>query len=174
MDNLDKVSIGVLIILVASLVFAGMNYTDRTEGNIEHTSKQQRGAAGMSEIPEGEIKMLKDLIASDNIGKAEVFVRGMVEKYPFEGEPRMLMGDIMMRKQDPVAAIMFYKEAVALNPDYVDKKTPLFQGRKIKGAADEVKEIINDSTLRNSEDKNIPAAKKTMYYLLRKLAGSCG
>lgn len=170
MDNLDKISIVVLVALVVSLVFAGMNYTGRTEGSIDFAAGKQRDVSGMSEIPEGKVRMLKDLIASGNIGKAEVFLRDMVKKYPYEGEPRMLMGDIMMRRQDPVSAIIFYREAVELNPDYVDKKTPLFQGRKIKGAADEVKDIINGS----AEDKKIITAKKTMYYLLRKLAGSCG
>jgi lipopolysaccharide biosynthesis regulator YciM len=118
--------------------------------------------------------MLRGLVAGNNIKKAESLLEGMLKEYPYEGEPHMLMGDIMMRRQDPVAAIYSYKEAVDLNPDYVDKKAPLFQGRKIKVAVDEARESINASLSRSPGDRKMKTAKKTMYYLLRRLAGSCG
>ena len=98
----------------------------------------------------------------------------MLEKYPYEGGAHMLKGDIMMRKQDPVAAIYSYRTAVEFNPDYADKKAPLFQGRKIKVAVDEAESIIETALLNNSDNKDMKKAKKTMYFLLRSLAGSCG
>lgn len=86
----------------------------------------------------------------------------------------MMMGDVFMRKQDPVSAMFSYREAVDLNPDYVDKKTPLFQGRKIKNTLDEAKVIITGTLSVTPDDKEMTGARKTMYYLLRRLAGSCG
>jgi tetratricopeptide (TPR) repeat protein len=174
MDNLDKISIIILTILVAVMVVIGMDYHGDAESNINNTAGINRNSAGISEIPDSKIKMLRGLVAGNNIKKAEALLEGMLKKYPYEGEPHMLMGDIMMRKQDPVAAIYSYKEAVDLNPDYVDKKAPLFQGRKIKVAIDEAKENINTALSKSPGDRNIKADKKTMYYLLRRLAGSCG
>lgn len=174
MDNLDKISILFLIVLVASLVLLGMDYQGEAESGVKRAAAVNRNITGISEIPDSKIKMLRGLIAGNNIGKAEVLLEGMLKKYPYEGEPYMLMGDIMMRKQDPVAAIYSYKEAVDLNPDYVDKKAALFQGRKMKVAIDEAKESINAAISKNPGDRKMKTARKTMYYLLRKLAGSCG
>jgi hypothetical protein len=84
------------------------------------------------------------------------------------------MGDLMMRKQKPVAAMYSYKEGVDLNPDYVDKKTQLFQGRKIRNTVKEAKEIIETALSKHPGDKEMKEAKKSLYYLLRRLAGSCG
>jgi tetratricopeptide (TPR) repeat protein len=174
MDNLDKISITILIVLVAVMVVIGMDYHGDAESNVNNAARINRNITGISEIPDSKIKILRDLVAGNNIGKAEALLEGMLKKYPYEGEPYMLMGDIMMRKQDPVAAIYSYKEAVDLNPDYVDKKAALFQGRKIKVAVDEAKESINAAISKSPGDRKMKKAKKTMYYLLRKLAGSCG
>ncbi len=174
MDALDKISIAVLIVLVAALVVLGMDYQPKAAADVERAAKLKMNLAGISEIPVGTIKTLKNLIALDNVKKAESLINDLLEKYPYEGEPYLLRGDIMMRKQEPVASLYSYKEAVDLNPDYVDKKAPLFQGRKIKVAIEESREIIQASLAENPGNSEIKKAKKTMYYLLRKLAGSCG
>ncbi len=70
MDNLDKISIAVLIVLVAALVVLCMAYQGRAAGDIERTAALKRNMAGISEIPSGTIKVLKDLIASDNVNKS--------------------------------------------------------------------------------------------------------
>ena len=57
--------------------------------------------------------------------------------FPYEGELYMLKGDILVRRQQPVAAMYAYKEAIGLNPDFLDKKTRQFQGRKIKNTVEE-------------------------------------
>ncbi len=174
MDNLDRISIIILIILITAMGVIGMDYHGDDESNANNAAGINRNITGISEIPDSRIKMLRNLVAVNNIGKAEALLEGMLKEYPYEGEPYMLMGDIMMRKQDPVAAIYAYKEAVDLNPDYVDKKAGLFQGRKIKVAIDEAKESINAAISKSPGDRKMKTAKKTMYYLLRKLAGSCG
>ena len=174
MDNLDKISVVLLIVLASSLVVLGMDYQDEAASGIQHVSGMRGNVDGVSEIPAGTIKKLRDLLATDNVQKADPLGKDLLNKHPYEGEPYMLMGDIMMRKQELVAAINAYKEAVDLNPDYVDKKTPLFQGRKIKVAIDETKDMIHAALSENPVDKKIKKSKKTMYYLLRKLAGSCG
>jgi lipopolysaccharide biosynthesis regulator YciM len=173
MDNLDKISLIIIVILVASLMIVSLEYREAA-GNDPKYRTARGDAVVVSEISPETIRTLKNLIADSNIKKAEAMLGQLIDKYPYEGEPRMLMGDIMMRKQEPVAAIYAYREAVDLNPDYVDKKTPLFQGRKIKNTVNEAKEIIEDGLSKDPGDRDMKNAKKTMYYLLRKLAGSCG
>ena len=172
MDNLDKISVLVIAVLTAILVTIGMDY--KSEAGSNSTEQKTRGMIRVSEIPSEEIERLKVLVTNNNIKKAEITVAALLEKYPYDGEPHMVMGDIMMRRQDPVAAMYSYREAVDLDPDYVDKKTPVFQGRKIKNTIDEAKVVINSGLTDSPDDEDMKKAKKTMYYLLRKLAGSCG
>jgi hypothetical protein len=171
MDRLDKLSIVVILILITSLTFISIGYKSEA-GNNRGVNKKQ--VVFSSEIPTEKITMVKELIAVNNIKKAEAVVVEMLEKYPYEGGPYMLKGDIMMRKQDPVAAINSFRSAVELEPDYVDRKAPLFQGRKIKVAVDEAKKIIDNAFAKDQVNADMKQAKKTMYYLLRSLAGSCG
>ncbi len=174
MDNLDKISGVVMVVLVAVLVVLGMDYEGEAENSVASVAAKTAYAMGASEIPAERIKVLKDLVANNNIGKAEAGVGELLEKYPYDGAPHMLMGDIRIRKQDPVAAMYSFKDAIDLNPDYVDKKAELFQGRKIKNTVEEAKEIIEKALSESEGNKKMKEAKKTMYYLLRKLAGSCG
>jgi tetratricopeptide (TPR) repeat protein len=175
MDRLDRISIFFIVVLVASLiVIVEREYKSVSENSIIYSSVRNRNPTNVSEIPPEKIKMLKDLIATNNIKKAEALLGDLLREFPYEGEVHMLMGDIMMRKQDPVMAIYSYKEAIDLNPDYVDRKTSLFQGYKIKNAVDEAMDIINNALMKNPGNKDMKKAKKTVYYLLRRLAGSCG
>jgi hypothetical protein len=171
MDRLDRLSLVVIMILIAALTLISIEYKSEA---VDDRAFMKERAIVSSEIPPEKLDLIKNLIAADNINKAEAVVVEMLEKYPYEGGPHMLKGDIMMRKQDPVSAIHSFRAAVELEPDYVDKKTPLFQGRKIKSAVDEAKTIIDNSLAKDPVNGDMKRARKTMYYLLRSLAGSCG
>ena len=86
----------------------------------------------------------------------------------------MLMGDIYIRRQELIKAVLEYKEAVDLNPDYLDKKTPLFQGKKLKGAVKEALDEIEKKIKANNDDEAMRQNRKVIYYLQRRIAGSCG
>ncbi len=174
MDNLDKISFIAMTVLIAFLVVLSMDYKSEAENSVVSGSAKAAYAMGVSDIPAERIKMLKGLVANNNIGKAEAGVDELLKKYPYDGAPHMLMGDIRIRKQDPVAAMYSFKDAIDLNPDYVDKKSELFQGRKIKNTVDEAMGIVEQALTKNDNNKEMKEAKKTVYYLLRKLAGSCG
>jgi hypothetical protein len=86
----------------------------------------------------------------------------------------MLGGDLLMRKQDPVRAMYEYKQAVDLNPDYLDKKTPLFQGKKLKVSVSEALTEIEGRIRKSPGDESLKREKKEIYYFYRRIAGSCG
>ncbi len=174
MDNLDKISILIIAVLVTVLIVFGLDYKSEDDISAKLILTKAVYANGLNEIPVEKIRILKDLIANDNINKAEAWVGALLGEYPYDGAPHMMMGNIMLRKQDPVAAMYSYRKAVDLNPDYVDKKAELFQGRKIKNTVNEAKDIIDKALLKNNGDKDMKKAKKTVYYLMRRLAGSCG
>jgi len=174
MDRLDRFSIWAIVILLISS-FALISY-HLGEARPVRNGQQRVTAvtsAANSEV-EGKCKVIRNIIEGGNLGKAEVFVREVIQRYPYEGEPRMLMGDIYIRRQELIKAVLEYKEAVDLNPDYLDKKTPLFQGKKLKGAVKEALDEIEKKIKANNDDEAMRQNRKVIYYLQRRIAGSCG
>ena len=67
------------------------------------------------------MKAIKVLIEGGKLGQAEMLTKELIQENPHEGGPRLIMGDIFMRKQEPIMAVLEYKEAIDINPDYLDK-----------------------------------------------------
>lgn len=172
MDRLDKLSLLIIFILIAVIYLLSRNLPG------EATDRQVAVHQGLGVMRLGsdapEIKKLKQLIAAGNVQKAEEMVGELLRQFPYEGEPYMLKGDILMRKQETLKAMYAYREAVDLNQDYVDSKTRLFQGKKIAVVLKEAGEIIGSSQSGEDSGGEMKEARETMYYLMRKLAGSCG
>ncbi len=174
MDRLDRISIwGIVVLIIASFALI----TGHMGEAKPERSPQQRAAVSDAAATHGEIagkmKTAGNLMEAGNLAKAEVLVRDLMQNYPYEGEPRMAMGDIYMRRQEPVKAMLEYKEAVDLNPDYLDRKTHMFQGKKLKIAVREALEEIEKGLSRSPADESLKRDRKILYYLQRRIAGSC-
>ncbi len=174
MDRLDRISIwGIVVLIIASFaLITGHMGEARPERNPRQRTAASDAAAPPVEIA-GKMKIAGNLLEAGNLARAEVLVRELMQNYPYEGGPRMAMGDIYMRRQDPVKAMLEYKEAVDLNPDYLDKKTPMFQGKKLKIAVREALAEIEKGVGRNPADESLKRDRKTLYYMQRRIAGSC-
>jgi tetratricopeptide (TPR) repeat protein len=174
MDRLDRFSIWAIVILIISSSALISHHVGETKSGREgrETKATLNSTIVFSGI-ENEVGAIKSLIEGNNLNKAEILVKELIQKYPFEGEPKILMGDIFMRRQEPVNAILEYKGAVDLNPDYLDKKTSLFQGKKLNVAVKEAIIEIEKKVKANPDDKLIKKFRKDIYYLQRKIAGGC-
>ncbi|UCD34478.1 MAG: hypothetical protein JSU90_09275 [Nitrospiraceae bacterium] len=175
MDTLDRISIWVIVVLIISSFVLTGGY--RGEAGPDRKAQQRNAAADYAAVNgevKGKIKIARDLMEAGNLDKAEVLVRELLLKYPFEGEPHMVMGDIFMRRLEPVKAMPEYREAVDLNPDYLDKNTGLFQGKKLKIAVGEALNEIEEKIGSAPDDEFLLESRKTVYYLKRRIAGSCG
>ena len=174
MDRLDRLSIWAIVILIISSSALISHHSG--ESNTSRDSQKKAAALAHSVAVtdiENRSDEIKRLMEGNSLNKAELLVTELIQRYPFEGEPRMLLGDIFMRKQDPVKAILEYKEAVDLNPDYLDKKTPLFQGKKLNVAVKEAVIEIEKKIKDNPDNEMIKNYRKDIYYLQRKIAGGC-
>lgn len=175
MDRLDRISIwAIVILIIGSFALIGGHMGEAKPDR----NMQQRAAAPEYPAVNGEIsskaKLIRNLIETDNLNKAEAIIGELIQKYPYEGEPHMLMGDVLMRRQEPVRAMHEYREAIDSNPDYLDRKTPLFQGKKLKVAVGEALAEIERRQRLNPGDASVRSERKVIYYLYRKIAGSCG
>ncbi len=175
MDRLDKLSIAVIVILLAGAAVLVIVHRDEKKPGLA----QQRKAvtaddpAAAAEL-DRSAKLIRNLIEGGGLEQADRLARELTGKYPYHGEARMLLGDLLMRKQQPVAAMHEYKQAIELNPDYLDRKTPLFQGKKMKVAVGEALAEIEARLKQSPGDASLKSEKKVIYYLYRKIAGSCG
>ncbi|MFC1524651.1 hypothetical protein ACFL6N_07665, partial [Thermodesulfobacteriota bacterium] len=101
-------------------------------------------------------------------------IQELLSEFPYDGWPYMLQADLFIRRQQPMKAMFQYKDGVNFNPDFLDKKTELFQGKKIKVHLEEARVEIMNGLQNHPDDKVFKKSLKTYYYMKRKIAGSCG
>jgi tetratricopeptide (TPR) repeat protein len=175
MDRLDRITILALVVLLAGMMIVIGQHPREPKPD---PGLQERIAAGATPAARAElgarVKVARNLIEGGGIAKAEALAQELKQQFPYQGEAYMLMGDVLMRKQQPVPAMYEYKSAIELNPDYLDKKTPQFQGKKLKVAVGEALAEIDRRLAQRPEDMSLQQEKKVIYYLYRKIAGSCG
>lgn len=174
MDRLDRISLWAIVILIISS--SALISHNMGEAKPErHTQKriENPGVPAPDNALESKVRLIRGLLEGNNLNKAEMLVRELIQQHPYEGEPRMLMGDILVRKQQPVEAALEYKEAVDLNPDYLDKKTALFQGKKLRITVNEALDDIEKGLRTSHDEEKLKRARKIIYYLQRRIAGSC-
>jgi predicted Zn-dependent protease len=175
MDWFDRIAIGTIAVLAAgSAVLMQAHRADSPADRSQQQRVQAAGTAAPKEEIAPQLALIRNLIESGNLAQAEALIQELMGKFPYEGEVSMLLGDVLMRKQQPIEAMHAYKTAIELNPDYLDKKTPLFQGKKLKVAVGEAQAEIEARIRKHPEDESLKREKKTIYYLYRKIAGSCG
>jgi tetratricopeptide (TPR) repeat protein len=174
MDWFDRISIGA----IAALSVGTFVLVQGHRGEVKpDRDMQQRApvadAAANGELA-GKVRLIRNLIEASNLAQAESMIRELKQKFRYQGELSLLMGDVLMRRQEPVKAMHEYQEAIDLNPDYLDKKTPLFQGKKMKIAVGEALAEIENRIRQNPDNASLKQEKKVIYYLYRRIAGSCG
>ena len=173
MDRLDKISylaIGILTIWIVVLI--GIQKPNPNDANtlprrVLHTIQYNNPEL------EKKIELAKNLLL-DNRQKAEELISSLITEYPYNGMSYLLEGDLFLYRQQPVQAMHSYRQAVDLNLDFVDKNTPLYQGKKIHNTVNEAEEVINVSLAGEKGDPVMKKYKKEVYYMKRRLAGSCG
>ena len=174
MDRLDRISLWTIVILIISS--SALISHNMGEAKPRQNSTQRQAAPANPDTDTGienKVQIVKNLLEGNNPDKAEPLVRDLILQHPYEAEPRILMGDIHMRRQESVSAALDYKEAVDLNPDYLDKKTPFFQGKKLKIAVREALDDIEKKLKVSPEDESLKKERKIIYILQRRIAGSC-
>ncbi|MDA8085996.1 MAG: hypothetical protein M0Z75_04785 [Nitrospiraceae bacterium] len=175
-DRLDKAAFAGIIALSASIVVLSVFFRGHTPaGAIAGGYAEGAVQQPLSAEAEARIKQIKNIIeGGGDPAKAEGLIKDAIAQYPYEAEFYMLMGDMYMREQKPLSAVSRYKEAVDLDPDYADKTSNLFEGGKIRVALREAKHKLQAALAKDPDNARLKKAKSDLYYLLRRLAGSCG
>lgn len=170
-DRLDKFSALAITGLVLWSLFLVITQSENQEAQRE---TRRLAVQVIDPALDKKIALAKSLLASNTLETAEQLLTELITAYPFEAMPYFLRGDLYLYRQDPVGAMREYRKAVDLNPDFLDKKSTLFQGKKIKKTVEEARLVIESGLSNNNSNPTLLAARKEYYYMLRKIAGSCG
>jgi tetratricopeptide (TPR) repeat protein len=96
-----------------------------------------------------------------------------IQKYPGRSFSHIMMARLSLKKGGMADAIGNYRQAVEKDPDYIDKKTPLFVGEEIKVLVKEGLEKFSREKKLRPDDQSVQQALKDVYYLQRRLLGGC-
>ena len=132
-------------------------------------------AAAQAASPEysARIKAAEQLLEAGNMGKLKPLLDELIGGHPYQAEPLMVLADYYIRRQEPMAAMHAFRQALDLNLDYLEKQSPLYQGKKIRNTVREAEEQLNLARVKSPADPTIRESRQEVYYMLRKLAGGC-
>lgn len=175
LDRLDRISllvITLLIVAMLSVILISKEHSSPAD-NLREGSRQ--AVIIISPEFDNKIKVAKNLLAGGNIPKARGLIDSMIKDYPYDGRPYMLLGDLYVYKLQPVQAMLEYQKGIDLNPDFLDKKAKdVFRGKQVKGVLNEAREVITRGLRQNPRDPVLKEQLEVLYYMLRRVAGSCG
>ena len=158
MDKLDKLSLLAIIILGVSASFLVVVSANDTQSQDRYVVRQQ--VSVFNPELDKKVKVARSLMDNNNLLKAEELATALISEYPYDGAPHMVIGDIQLRKQDPVSAMDSYRNGIDLNPDYLDKKTEVFQGKKVKATVMEAKAVIDNDLKVNPGNGELKQKRK--------------
>jgi len=173
MDKLDKLSAWAIAALLVSVILVIALQSDEVHSD-QQPEEQQRAAVYLRPDQLNRIEVARSLLAQNSLEQSAGLLRTLAEELPYEGQVHMLLGELHMRKQDSIAAMLAYRTAIDLHPDFLDKKAPDFQGKQVKVAVQEASVEIGRRLQQNQGDSELKEIRRTLYYMLRRIAGSCG
>ena len=177
MDRLDKFNI--IIIVLISLITIGMlvnqEIIERRQGNPGVDSKAEKERYYAEQMALNE-KIYQEVISLKKQGlydEAMTKLQEVMKTYPGRSQSYVYMAQLSLKSGKLGDAIHNYRLAVENDPDYLDKKTPLFIGREIKTLVTESLEKFGREIKLKPNDQTVRNVLQDLYYLQRRLAGGC-
>ena len=176
MDRLDKLSIaaivGISLIIISMLV--NREIMKRRQDNSDVEVKEEESSYALQMDIDKEI--FQEVIADKEQGlyvQAMAKLKEIITKYPENSLSYVYMAQLYLKQGELGDTIHNYRQAVEMEPDYVDERTPRFIGDEIKELVTEGREKFGREKELRPNDKEVRKALKDIYYLQGRLAGGC-
>ena len=176
MDWLDKLSIAAIagLTLITVGMLANQEIVKRRQENPGVVAKEEKG----SYILQMEIdkKLYQEVTSYKKQGlhtKAMAKLKDIMKRYPEKSLSYVYLAQLYLEQGELADSIHNYRRAVEMEPDYVDERTPLFIGDKIKELVTEGREKLGREKALKPKDREVRKALKDVYYLQSRLAGGC-
>lgn len=175
LDRLDHFALAVLLLLIVAALGLMVFQPGATDQIVAKGGGARQGVVVATPDFDRKLAGATALLNGGDPAQALALLDALIAEFPYEGGPHMLKGDFYLREQRPLEAMLEFRQGVDLNPDYLDKKmTAVFQGKKVKSTLEEAQLAIAAGLARNPGDATLRHQREVLYYMLRKVAGSCG
>jgi cytochrome c-type biogenesis protein CcmH/NrfG len=172
LDRFDILILAAVLVLAATALALGSK-GEPGQGMTSSAATARIKAAPPDPAAYQEISRDKDLISSDQVDEAVASLKKLASAHPEMSEPHALLGQAYSRVLDYPSSMREFRTALVMDPDYVDKKSGKFIGKRIKAAVKDGMEDAKAKLSKNPDDKAARAELKDAYYLERMLAGGC-
>jgi tetratricopeptide (TPR) repeat protein len=176
MDWLDRLSIVAIagLTLITIGMFVNREMTEREAHNPESAVEDQNDSYTLQmEMDKKIFHGVASYMEKGLYGEAMAELKDIMKKYPDKPRAHVYLAQLYLEQGGLGDAIHSYRQAVEMEPDYVDERTPLFIGDKIRGLVTEGREKFAREKALKPEDKEIKMALEDIYYLQSRLAGGC-
>jgi tetratricopeptide (TPR) repeat protein len=176
MDRFDKFNITLIVLI--SLITIGMlvnqEIIQSRQGNDEAAAAEKaryyaEQMALNAKIYQ-EVTSLMDQGLNDD---AMTKLQEVMKTYPGRGQSYVYIAQLSFKSGKLADTIHNYRLAVEKDPDFLDKKTPLFIGHEINGLVTESLEKFGREVKLKPNDKEVRNTLEDLYYLQRRLKGGC-
>jgi tetratricopeptide (TPR) repeat protein len=175
-DWLDKLSIAAIagIAVVTIGMLASHELMERRQHNPGGEAKTEESPYALQ--MEEDARLFAEVRTLEEQGRyqeAMAEVKGIMENYPEKPTSYVYLGRMHFKQGELAQSIAYYRQAVEMEPDYVDERTPLFIGEEIKEIVEEGREKFGREKELKPDDQQVRDALKHIYYLQSRLAGGC-
>jgi tetratricopeptide (TPR) repeat protein len=174
-DWTDKLSLAAILVLTAITLGMLGNHQIAKRRDNNAGLRIEAGAAYAAQI-EADKKIYEEVVSYNEQGlysEAMSSLKGIMERYPEKPLSYVHLARLDLKQGELADSIHNYRQAVELEPDYVDEKAPLYMGEEIKTLVKEGIEKLKREEAMRPKDRKIKEALKDVYYLQRRLAGGC-
>ncbi len=176
MDLIHKISVTALVIL--TLVTGGMliQHQITTQGLQGADTKKVDLKQFYAELIAENAEIYAEVIQLQNgkqFAKAIEKLQEIRTAHPDNPQSDMYQAELEYSQGKVAAALHSYRVAVDRQPDYVDKKTPLFMGNIMLNVINEARGKLQREKKLKPNDRTILIAIDDLLYLQRRIAGGC-
>jgi tetratricopeptide (TPR) repeat protein len=176
MDWLDRLSIAAIVVITIMVIsmLANQEIMKGRQDNPDVEGKQDKSPYALQ--MEVDKKLYQEVISYKEQGRypeAMAKLKAIMKKYPERSLSYVYMAQLYLKQGNLGDSIHNYRRAVEIEPDYVDKRTPLFIGDKIKQLVTEGRKKFGREKMLRPKDKDVRKTIDDIYYLQSRLAGGC-
>jgi tetratricopeptide (TPR) repeat protein len=176
MDRFDKFNITViaLISLITIGMLANQEIIKRRLGLDEAAAAER--ALYYAEQMALNAKIYQDVISlkeQELYDEAMTKLQEVMKAYPGKAQSHVYLAQLSLESGKLADSIHNYRLAVENDPDYMDKKTPMFIGHEVKELVKESLPKFGREKKLKPNDKEVRNTLEDLYYLQRVLAGGC-
>ncbi len=177
MDWFHKINIALIVILGLTVLVMVVHH----ETTISSAVKRQGDtAAELKRKYEQQMAknawLYRNVLVLEKKGKLDEAMeelRKILAQHPKDAYGLILEARLYYRQGHLADAIHTYRKAIEMDPDYVDRKTPLYIGDEIMKIIEGSRAKLHRERKLKPGDTKIKVAIDDIYYLQRRIAGGC-